>query len=194
MPLLPEYLSQTVLYVAPPTSTDWWAVAVGGFFTLFGAGAGALLGGIIAYKSSLRAGLQLSNQAKIEEAIAYTNRIEQFRVKCLDRCNSALKRDYYDLASRSLPVEQTEHACGIAEHLRALLEIHADNLSDDALLITSALNSIVTLSKELENVTNTGGVLHKEAYKDTASHFNKQLRCLCANTKKALVSKSMHKN
>lgn len=76
-PLLPEYLSQPVQIVVqsvPPT--DWWPVWVAASATLIGSALGAALGGLVAYRGTIKANHSLIKRAKLEEALSLITQLD----------------------------------------------------------------------------------------------------------------------
>ncbi len=69
-PLLPEYLSQPVqVAIQSLPSADSWPVWLSAAATLLGSFGGALLGGVVAYKSTIKANSALLKRQKLEEAL-----------------------------------------------------------------------------------------------------------------------------
>ncbi|MGE6778215.1 hypothetical protein ACQKFL_11305 [Vreelandella titanicae] len=76
-PLLPEYLSQPVqvaVQSVPPN--DLWPVWVAAAATLIGSALGAALGGLVAYRGTIKANHSLIKRAKLEEALSLITQLD----------------------------------------------------------------------------------------------------------------------
>ncbi len=77
-PLLPEYLDQAVMQSLPEPihiviqslPTDWNLICVTAAATVLGSFGGALIGGLVAYKGTMKANNSLLKRQKLEEALA----------------------------------------------------------------------------------------------------------------------------
>ncbi len=168
-PLLPDSLRDPTHIILQASPTDWPPVVVAALATLIGSFGGALIGGLVAYRGTLRANSLLLKRQKLEEALGIVENFDQQMQKVSIGVYQLPHRESEDHGIHG-NVSQKLQSLNINEARRALtlVQIYEKDLYNCAMDAYGGLLQLIVLSK-LEGLSNDDWTEIAGLIKETSS-------------------------
>ncbi|WP_433925058.1 hypothetical protein ACN06F_09150 [Vreelandella sp. 21] len=191
-PLLPEYLSQPVQIVVqslPPGEP--WPIWLAAAATLLGSFGGALIGGLVAYRGTLKANSRLVRQSKLEECLTLIDDMESVHASNLKTLSNVLRRGgSIENAQAVIAGFDRFKNVEVAKKIKSIAKLHAPETNDCADMLLTQAHFANQLFKEISLKSWAGSQDGVDNLRGHSLELGNKISLLCSEIEKKIIHKA----